>query len=97
MPKIGPKKKKTKKVQKPKAPSKTTSKSYKLRIILFARDGNRCLKCGSKTNLTIDHVIPKSKGGSNSLDNYQTLCKCCNGKKGATYADYRNKINCIDL
>ena len=97
MPKIGPKKKKNKKVQKPKAPSKTTSKSYKLRIILFARDGNRCLKCGSKTNLTIDHVIPKSKGGSNSLDNYQTLCKCCNGIKGATYADYRNKINLIDL
>lgn len=32
--------------------------------------------------LTVDHVIPRSKGGPNRLDNYQTMCKCCNQLKG---------------
>jgi len=36
--------------------------------------------------MTIDHIIPKSKGGSNDLINYQTMCKICNESK----ADYNN-------
>jgi 5-methylcytosine-specific restriction endonuclease McrA len=41
-----------------------------------------CGKCGSKSKLHIDHIIPKSKGGKNSLDNVQILCQTCNLKKG---------------
>lgn len=44
--------------------------------------GNVCKLCGSTTDLTIDHIIPLSKGGDNVLENYQILCRSCNSKKG---------------
>ena len=34
------------------------------------------------TLMTIDHIIPKSKGGKNHIDNMQTMCKVCNESKG---------------
>jgi 5-methylcytosine-specific restriction endonuclease McrA len=34
--------------------------------------------------MTKDHIVPKSKGGKNNIDNYQTMCVVCNGNKGAT-------------
>lgn len=52
------------------------------REIIFARDGNKCIRCGSVEYLTLDHIIPKSRGGSNDDDNLQTLCRKCNGRKG---------------
>lgn len=36
---------------------------------------------GEEVMLTKDHIIPRSLGGKNSIDNYQTLCEICNGKK----------------
>ncbi len=59
---------------------------------IFRRDGYRCLKCGQRANLTIDHVIPRSKGGSNGLKNMQTLCKSCNKVKNDNFADYRGNV-----
>jgi hypothetical protein len=47
------------------------------------RDGEFCRKCGAINNLTVDHIIPLSKGGSNDDDNFQILCTSCNRKKGA--------------
>lgn len=44
--------------------------------------GNRCVKCGSTEELTIDHIIPLSKGGGDEPQNWQTLCKPCNVRKG---------------
>lgn len=41
----------------------------------------RCKYCRNKENLTIDHKIPKIKGGSNDINNLQCLCKKCNGLK----------------
>jgi 5-methylcytosine-specific restriction endonuclease McrA len=49
---------------------------------IFKRDEFKCLYCGSENNLTIDHVMPSSRGGRNSWENLATCCKGCNGKKG---------------
>lgn len=51
---------------------------------VFHRDKNRCAYCGKKfknADLTIDHIIPKSRGGDNSWKNTITSCKFCNNKK----------------
>lgn len=47
------------------------------------RDGHECLFCGSKEDLCLDHIYPVVMGGSNHIDNLQTLCHCCNTIKGA--------------
>ena len=49
---------------------------------LYKRDGNQCTYCGCKKNLTIDHIIPKSKGGDNTWMNLVTCCSSCNRIKG---------------
>ncbi|MCV9386777.1 HNH endonuclease [Reichenbachiella ulvae] len=49
---------------------------------LFKRDNNCCQYCGSRENLTIDHLIPRSRGGRSVWDNLVTACKHCNAKKG---------------
>jgi len=50
---------------------------------LQRRDNFCCQYCGKKTHtLTIDHVIPKSRGGSDTWDNLVTACVKCNNKKG---------------
>jgi hypothetical protein len=52
--------------------------------ILFARDSHTCLYCGNTFEpylLTRDHIIPKSRGGEESWNNYATSCKPCNNKK----------------
>lgn len=48
---------------------------------IYKRDGNECVYCGSKKQLTIDHIIPKSRGGSNDWTNLATCCFKCNVKK----------------
>lgn len=52
------------------------------RINIFRRDRGECQYCGSRKNLTIDHVIPKSKGGKTSWTNLVTACNRCNVNKG---------------
>lgn len=56
--------------------------SFKVRLNVLANDGYECKHCGTKENLTVDHIVPESKGGSHELDNLQTLCGSCNSKKG---------------
>ncbi|BAC91671.1 MULTISPECIES: HNH endonuclease [Gloeobacter] len=46
------------------------------------RDGHTCQYCGSKEDLTIDHVVPRSKGGEDAWENVTTACVRCNIKKG---------------
>ncbi|MBO4667476.1 MAG: HNH endonuclease [Bacilli bacterium] len=56
-----------------------------MRFSIYARDGNRCRKCGRRTgDLEIDHIIPIAKGGKSTYENLQTLCKSCNKKKGSS-------------
>ena len=52
---------------------------------ILRRDGFACVYCGSreKRKLTIDHVIPQSKGGPNTWANLVTACFDCNNKKGS--------------
>lgn len=50
---------------------------------VFKRDSHRCVYCGSKENLTIDHVVPKSLGGRDAWDNLVTACQKCNSRKGS--------------
>lgn len=50
---------------------------------VLARDGIRCVRCGSEDNLHVDHIDPWSKGGKTVLENLQTLCRPCNSRKGA--------------
>ena len=52
------------------------------RRAVFARDDWTCQYCGSRSNLTVDHVIPRSKGGSSSWDNIVASCAPCNRRKG---------------
>lgn len=51
-----------------------------------------CLCCGKRepdVELTHDHVKPLSRGGENTIQNSQVLCRSCNCKKGAKHIDYR--------
>ncbi|MCK5104072.1 MAG: HNH endonuclease [Cyclobacteriaceae bacterium] len=49
---------------------------------VFKRDGFKCQYCGRERELTLDHLIPKAKGGKTSWNNLVTACKKCNSKKG---------------
>lgn len=49
---------------------------------IFLRDNYTCQYCGRTGNLTIDHVIPKSRGGDDMWENVVTCCVRCNNKKG---------------
>ncbi len=52
------------------------------RRAVFARDDWTCQYCGSRGNLTVDHVIPRSKGGPSTWDNIVASCAPCNRRKG---------------
>jgi 5-methylcytosine-specific restriction endonuclease McrA len=52
------------------------------RRALFARDDYRCQYCGAGNRLTVDHVVPRSRGGRSSWDNVVTSCAPCNSRKG---------------
>lgn len=60
------------------------------RLAIYLRDGCACAWCGAKveagTQLTLDHVVPHSKGGSNDASNLVTACKPCNDSRGARNA-----------
>jgi len=51
------------------------------KIFVWKRDMGKCVKCGGKGQLEFDHIIPVSKGGSNSERNIQLLCERCNREK----------------
>lgn len=58
--------------------------------------GGKCVACGGTDQLTADHVIPVSFGGSNGIENRQPLCKSCNSRKHNQSTDFRPKET-IDL
>ena len=52
------------------------------RFNVFLRDRFSCQYCGSRDDLTFDHLIPRSKGGMTTWDNVVTACSPCNLMKG---------------
>lgn len=65
-------------------PSKRKKLSYRKSSVL-KRDDHQCQYCGCrppKNSLTIDHILPKSRGGKNSWLNTVAACKSCNTQKG---------------
>ncbi len=58
------------------------------RRALFARDGWRCMYCGTTSGrLTLDHVVPRSRGGDSVWENVVTSCAPCNMRKGNRLLD----------
>lgn len=49
---------------------------------VMKRDRHTCQYCGATKDLTIDHVVPKCKGGRNTFENCVTACRTCNHRKG---------------
>jgi hypothetical protein len=52
------------------------------RMLVMHRDNHECQHCGAGHDLTIDHIHPESKGGTNDIENLQVLCRRCNCSKG---------------
>lgn len=50
---------------------------------------HRCLRCGTTDRITMDHIVPLSRGGEHTADNIQPLCKKCNQWKFTKTIDYR--------
>lgn len=86
-----PKSKRSKKIR---SKARITQKNSRnipksIRVDVLRRDNYRCLFCGvsaKKAELQIDHVIPFSQGGSNDINNLQTLCSDCNLGKSNRFA-----------
>ena len=60
------------------------------RSMIYKRDRNSCQYCGVTTRLTIDHVIPRSKGGEDTWDNLVVACSSCNVKKSDKMLEQTN-------
>lgn len=61
-----------------------------LRAAVFARDGAACVYCGARGRrvaLTLDHVLPHSRGGPDDGSNLVTACEDCNGERGVMPID----------
>jgi 5-methylcytosine-specific restriction endonuclease McrA len=50
---------------------------------VWRRDQGSCVDCGSRERLEFDHIIPVSRGGSNTARNLELRCEPCNRRKGA--------------
>jgi 5-methylcytosine-specific restriction endonuclease McrA len=61
--------------------------TQKKRLAIYLRDGCACVYCGASveegTQLTLDHLKPHTKGGTNDAYNLVTCCKPCNDSRGA--------------
>ena len=55
----------------------------RVRHEVWRRDRGSCVECGSRARLEFDHIVPVSRGGSNSTRNIELRCEPCNRRKGA--------------
>ncbi|MGC2235772.1 MAG: HNH endonuclease [Pyrinomonadaceae bacterium] len=66
----------------PQTESQTRHIAQDIKSAVWQRDQGKCVQCGAMSYLEFDHIIPFSKGGANSINNVQLLCRNCNSKKG---------------
>ena len=67
--------------------------------VFWMADG-RCLACnvrmaprgGLDHSFEVDHILPRSRGGTDDISNYQPLCSACNRSKGTRHIDYRGRV-----
>lgn len=52
-----------------------------VKLFVWARDGGKCVNCGATKDLQFDHIIPLARGGANTKENIQILCRACNSRK----------------
>jgi 5-methylcytosine-specific restriction endonuclease McrA len=64
-------------------PLSRTAREKPTKAAIYRRDNNTCQYCGSTRNLTIDHVIPRCKGGGDQWENVALACSACNTRKGS--------------
>jgi len=57
------------------------------------RDGNKCVVCNNREQLTIDHIIPQDMGGTDEDSNLQTLCRGCNVMKANKPPKFKRIFN----
>jgi len=57
---------------------------------IYSLYNHTCLKCGATEKITLDHIVPVSKGGLTTFDNLQVLCASCNSSKSDKIIDYRS-------
>lgn len=75
-----------------KTPKKKNQFKYEyvqIRPLVLERDNHTCQKCGSKGYLEVNHIIPKSKGGTNDMSNLITLCDLCHAEEHKGEPVYR--------
>jgi hypothetical protein len=53
-----------------------------IRVEVYQCDAYRCVTCGASDALSLDHIYPHSLGGSDAMENLQTMCQPCNSRKG---------------
>lgn len=64
-------------------PLSRTAREKPTKAAIYRRDNNTCQYCGSTRSLTIDHVIPRCRGGDSSWTNLTLACATCNTRKGS--------------
>lgn len=58
-----------------------------LRRCVLDRDGHACVQCGARSRLEVDHIVPVESGGSDHIENLQTLCRSCHITKSRNEAE----------
>jgi hypothetical protein len=66
-----------------------------VRTLVLDRDSHTCQRCGRtapEVKLEVDHIVPVAEGGTDALDNLQTLCRECNGGKSDLLLPHRREM-----
>jgi 5-methylcytosine-specific restriction endonuclease McrA len=76
---------------------KLTPEEYeKLKKAVMVRDGYRCRLCLSMLNLSVDHIVKRSQGGGDTMENLRTLCWICHNKVDNEAGSPKSKkLSCV--
>jgi 5-methylcytosine-specific restriction endonuclease McrA len=79
-------------VQYVRVPLSKLSREKPTKAGIYHRDGHRCQYCGSTRSLTIDHVLPRSRGGDDTWENLVVCCSPCNVRKGDRLLEHTGMV-----